>query len=104
MKYKIIHCLSRQVIDAQDGWSYSLKEYVGDVVILKYGLAIMKHRVPWFLSLHAHLRMEKTLEDFAHLIFPQFAFKPLLLTYDIIHGLICGFGLREILEFWKSRT
>lgn len=103
MKYKIIHCLSRDIVDGKDQWVYAWKEWVG---VAKFGKSISKHqhRIPWFLSLHAHLRIEETLEDFYHLIFPQFAFKPLLLIYDIIHGLICGFDIREILEFWKSRT
>jgi hypothetical protein len=104
MNYKIVQCLSRTVIDAEDGWTYAWKEYVGDAVIVKYGLALMKHRIPHFLSLHAHLRIEETLEDLAHLIFPQFAFKTLLLPYDIIHGIICGYNMREMLDYWRSRT
>lgn len=48
--------------------------------------------------------IEETLEDLAHLIFPQFAFKTLLLPYDIIHGVICGYDVREILDFWRGRA
>jgi hypothetical protein len=103
MKYKIVQCLSRNVVDDKDQWIYAWKVWVGGAKV--GGAAINKHRVPFFLSLHAHLRIEETVEDlFNKTIFPQFAFKKLLLPYDIIHGLICGYNMREILRWWKSRT
>jgi len=37
------------------------------------------------------------------MIFTQFAFKKLLFVYDVLHGIICGYGMKEILEWWKNR-
>ena len=104
MNYKIVQCLSRDIIDGKDQWIYAWKEWVN---VAKSGKSQSKHqhRIPWFLSLHAHLRMEETLEDLVNkMIFPQFAFKTLLLPYDIIHGIICGYNMREMLDYWRSRT
>lgn len=103
MKYKIVQCLSRNdVVEDKLKWIYSCKEWVG--IPTKFDVGLCEHRVPSFLSLHAHLRMEENLEDLASkTIFPQFAFKKLLLVYDIIHGLICGYGMKEILVFWRNR-
>jgi hypothetical protein len=104
MKHKIVQCLSRTEIETKDRWSYAWKQYVKDVVVVKYGLGLEEHRVPWFLSLHAHLRIEETLQDLASLVLPQFAFKPLIFPYVFLHGLICGYDMKEILRFWRCRT
>ena len=104
MQHKTVQCLSHD-IDEKDRWVYAWKDWATVSIPFKRGKNVSKHqhRVPRFLSLHAHLRIEETLEDLAHLVFPQFAFKPLLLPYDIIHGVICGYGMRGILNFWTAR-
>jgi hypothetical protein len=103
MMFKIVECLSRDIVDGGDAWAYAWKEWVG-VGIHGKTLSKHEHRFPWFLSLHAHLRLEECLEDLSDKsIYPKFLFKPLQLPYDIIHGFICGYSMREILSWWRSR-
>jgi hypothetical protein len=102
MQMKTVQCLSRNIVDGKDQWVYAWKDWA---TVSRWGKNVSKHqhRISWFLSLHAHLRIEETVEDLAHLVFPQFAFKPLLLPYDIVHGIICGYSMRGILNFWTTR-
>jgi len=104
MKYELVQCLSRDVIEGEDRWVYAWKEWVN---VSRFGKSVSKyqHRVPSFLTLHAHLRIEETIEDLWNkTIFPQFAFRPLMLVYDLLHGIVCAYGMREILRWWKCRT
>jgi hypothetical protein len=104
MRFKIVQCLSRGIVDAEkDVWIYAWKEWVGLSINSDIEKGVQPHRVPWFLSLHAHLRSEEALEDLSNVIFPQFAFKKLLFVYDVLHGIICGYGMKEMLEWWKNR-
>ena len=103
MKHKIVQCFSRDIVEGKDLWVYPWKEWMN---VATYGKKVSKHRhrIPWFLSLETHLRMEEIVEDLAELIFAQFPFKALLLPYDIVHGFICGYGMKEILTWWRQRT
>jgi hypothetical protein len=106
MKYKIVQCLSRDIVDAEkDIWVYAWKEWIGLSKNSDTKKSVHPHRVPWFVSLHAHLRIEEALEDLLNMtIFPQFAFKKLLFVYDVLHGVICAYNMKEILEWYKKRS
>jgi hypothetical protein len=104
MRFKIVQCLSRDIVDAEkDVWIYAWKEWVGLSKNSDTEKSVYPHRVPWFLSLHAHLRSEEALEDLTNMIFTQFPFKKLLFVYDVLHGTICAYNMKEILEWWKNR-
>lgn len=64
---------------------------------------VREHRVPFFLTLHVHLIVEWILEDMSRKLVPQVFSKVTLLFYDVVHGFVCGYGMRDILEFWKGR-
>lgn len=64
---------------------------------------VCEHRVPSFLTLHVHLIIEDALEVVAGKFLPQIFSKITLLFYDVIHGLICAYDMRDILDFWKRR-
>ena len=102
MRYKIVECLSRDIVDGGEAFEYAGKEWVG-VSVFGKTLSKHRHRFPWFLSLHAHLRLEECVEDF-YPFYPRFLFRYLLLPYDILHGFVCGYSMREILSWWRSRN
>jgi hypothetical protein len=103
---KTIRCFTRFPSIDRDRWIYPWKEFtaVASYFSSEYFCTIAKHRVPYFLSLHAHLSIEHALESLWNVFFAQFPFKNLMLVYDILHGLICSFNMREILEWWRGRT
>jgi len=104
MRLRIVQCLSRDIVDAEeDVWVYAWKEWVGLSKNSDTTKSVYPHRVPWFLSLDAHLRIEEALEDLSNMIFPQFAFKKLLFVYDVLHGIICAYNMKEIWGWWKNR-
>jgi hypothetical protein len=99
--FKIAQCLSKNVvIEDRLEWIYPFQEWVA--VPIKYDVSFCEHRVPWFLSLHAHVVIEEVLEDLVRVVV-RFPYKKLLFFYDIIHGLICAYGMKDILDFWKQR-
>lgn len=99
--YKIVRCLSRKgVVEYKLKWIYTCKEWLG--VPVKFDVGLIKHRVPFFLSLHAHIKIEEVLERLISVVV-RFQCKNLLFFYDLIHGLICAYGMRDILYFWKQR-
>lgn len=98
---KIVQCLSRNVVvEDKLKWIYACKEWVG--VPTKFDVGLCEHRIPWFLSLHAHVKIEEVLEDLIRVVV-RFPYKKLLFFYDIIHGLICAYDMKDILDFWKRR-
>ena len=64
---------------------------------------VREHRVPSFLTLHMHLIIEEVLEVVPRKFLPQIFSKITLLFYDIIHGVVSGYNMRDILDFWKRR-
>jgi len=62
-----------------------------------------EHRVPSFLTLHMHLIIEESLEVVARKFLPQIFSKITLLLYDVVHGVVSGYSMRDILDFWKRR-
>ena len=64
---------------------------------------VREHRVPSFLTLHMHLIIEDALEVVARKFLPQIFSKITLLFYDVIHGVVSGYSMRDILDFWKRR-
>jgi len=100
MRFKIVQCFSRNtVVEDKLKWIYAWKKWVG--IPTKFDVGVCRHRVPFFLSLHAHVKIEETIADLGGIVFPQFTCKILRLPYDILHGLICGYNMKEILDFWK---
>lgn len=91
---KTIRCLTRTPI-TDDGtkWNYAWKEFCE--VTTEYTFRIQTHHIHSFLSLHAHLTAEDHLESLTNLLLKQFPFKKLLLPYDIIHGVLCGYYIRK---------
>lgn len=57
------------------------------------------HRVPWFLSLALHILLESVQVSLA--IRLKFLYS--LFAFHFFHGIICGYGMKEILEWWKNR-
>jgi len=105
MKYKVVQCLTYQPISDKDKWIYTWKQFAGIACYRtsEYEFHVNKHRIPFFLSLHAHLIIEHLTETLWNLVFKQFPCKRLLLVYDLIHGFVCGYNMREILHFWRKR-
>jgi len=99
---KIVRCVAQTPITDKDVWVYPWKEYVGVASFSDYCYTMNNHRVPSFLSLHAHLAIEHCLEKLWH-IFDQFPFKSLFFVYDFLHGIICSYNMREILKWWSAR-
>ena len=105
MKYKSFICLQPDLIIDTDKWSYTWKEFLGFNSVLhpRYVLCVRKHRVPFFLSPYAHIVIEQKLEFIFGAIFQQFICRGTCLIYDILHGILCAYGAREIMDFWRSR-
>lgn len=64
---------------------------------------VCEHRVPSFLTLHMHLIIEEALEVVGRKFMSQIFSKITLLFYDVIHGVVSGYNMRDILDFWKGR-
>jgi hypothetical protein len=62
-----------------------------------------EHRVPFFLTLHAHLIIEETLGVIGGKFLPQLFSKVILLFYDIVYGIVSGYSVKEISSFWRER-
>jgi hypothetical protein len=103
---KTVECVSRFPNTNRDRWIYPWKEFtaVASYFSSDYSYTFAKHRVPAFLSLHSHLSIEHVIEALWNVVFAQFPFKRLLFVYDVLHGIICSYNMREILEWWNSRT
>jgi hypothetical protein len=100
VKYVVMRCLSRCDVEDRLEWIYPWKEWVG--IPIKYDIGLCEHRVPWFLSLHGHVVVEEVFEDLIRIIV-RFPYKKLLFFYDVIPGFVCGYGMRDILDFWEHR-
>jgi len=103
---KTLKCVTSFPIIDRDRWVYPWKEFsaVASYFSSDYFYTIAKHRVPAFLSLQAHLATEHALETLWNLLFVQFPFKRLLFVYDVLHGIICSYNMREMLNWWNART
>jgi hypothetical protein len=102
---RFITCVSRiPVVDKQEwvfGYGYIYRSSFSDK-------EQQKHRVPSWATLQLHLTLEEITEDIYSLLFGRFSphfncIKLLLLPYDIIHGVICAYSMRSILNFWRAR-
>lgn len=82
-------------------WIYPRKRY--EFTSSGYSIRIQNHRVPWFLTLHLHILLERVIMEGRSRFLGQFPFTPLFLPYDILFGVICGYNMREILWFWRGR-
>jgi len=103
---KTVRCLTISRWESRDKWVYPWKEFVAVASFLpseSFCYQIYEHHIPFFLSLHAHLAMEYILERIWNRLFRQFPFKNLLFVYDLLHGIICSYNMREILEWWNAR-
>lgn len=98
---KRFRCLTR--IPTTDDNKPCYRWRVSNQYICGYDLEVAEHRVPFFLTLHAHLIIEETLEGIAMKFQPQLFSKIIDLFYDIIHGLVSGYSMKEISSFWRQR-
>ena len=102
MKHRIIWCECRTLVTSDDTlmWVYTHKEFIE--TISEYEIMVQEHRVPFWSSLHMHLTFERMLEYWVRVISP-FVCRGSLLPYDLVYGFVCGFGMKEIVSFWRSR-
>ena len=98
---KRFRCLTRIVVtdDVKPCYRWRLSnQYICD-----YYLEVREHRVPFFLTLHAHLIIEETLGVIGTKFLTQLFSKVILLFYDIVYGLVSGHSMKEIGGFWRQR-
>ena len=99
-----IRCLSRSLLNDTWLWMYATQSYVLCYTGTQNPKRVQSHRVPFFLSIHSHLTLEEKIEDFWMLArLNRFNPKKLLFIYDVLHGLVCGYTMQEIITFWKRR-
>lgn len=101
MKYKKMRCLTRSPVTDDVKPCYRWRNY--DQTEIGFTFYVYEHRVLFFLTLHAHLIIEETLENLTRILLPQLFSKITLLFYDVIHGLICAYNMKDILDFWRTR-
>ena len=63
---------------------------------------VCEHRVPSFLTLHMHLIIEDILSFIGMKFLPKILSKITLLFYHVVYGIVCGYNMKEILDFWKG--
>jgi hypothetical protein len=102
LKRRVIRCESRSEVTSDDRlmWVYTQKEFIP--WISEYYFDVFEHRVPFWSSLHMHLTFEKMLGHWVQAICP-FTCRGLLLPFDLVYGFVCGFGMKEIVSFWRNR-
>jgi hypothetical protein len=100
MTHRKIRCLTRTPITEDTKpchrWRFSNQTKCGS------DFEVREHRVPSFLTLHAHLIIEETLENVTNKLLPQPFSKITLLFYHIFHGFIAGYRMKEIYIFWHQ--
>ena len=101
MKHRKIRCLTR--VETTDDIKSCYRWRNSNVHICSYDLEVAEHRVPFFLTLHTHLIIEETLHNLALKFIPQLFSKTTFLFYDIIHGLVSSYSMKEISDFWRQR-
>lgn len=101
MKHRIIKCLTR--IPTTDHIEPYPRWRAFDDSIVEWNLEVAEHRVPFFLTLHAHLIIEATLENIANKFLPKLFSRITSLFYDIIHGFVSGYNMKEISNFYRQR-
>jgi len=102
MKVREICCNSRvAMIIGPPKWDYMRKEFVYSHRLC-WIQRPTRHRIPFFFTPQLHLLFERVLEDAFEFVFEGVWFKSLWLPYHILHGIICGYNMREILKFWKK--
>jgi len=101
MKYRKVRCVTRVVVTDDIKPCYRWK--VSNQSICDYCLEVREHRVPFFLTLHAHLIIEETLGVIGSKFLPQLFSKVILLFYDIVYGIVSGYSVKEISIFWRER-
>jgi hypothetical protein len=100
---KIVVVMTRfPVVDTRK-WLYSSKHYVYVTSYRHYWSNPFYHRVPSWMTLHAHLILEEKLSWLWNVFFNRFCYKPLLFPLDLILGVISARKMSEILAFWKVR-
>jgi hypothetical protein len=101
MKYEKVRCLTR--VETTDDTKPCYRWRAHNQFICDYSLEVREHRVPSFLTLHAHLIIEEILTVIAMKFQPQLFSKITDLFYDIIRGLVSGHNMKEISSFWRQR-
>jgi hypothetical protein len=100
MRFRRLCCLTRIVVT--DDVKPAFRWRNSNQSVCDYTFAPCEHRVPFFLSLHAHLIIEESLESLMLRFLPQVFARVTLLFYHVVHGFVCGYSMREILRFWHG--
>jgi len=104
MKFKIVKCLTQVQTEEREIWVYTAKTW--NTANTKFGepSQVEEHRVAWGMSPHLHLILEQLVEEVGNRFLLPFSCKKLMLLYDIVHGIISSYGMKDILEFWRPRS
>jgi hypothetical protein len=99
MRYRLLQCKTRIEMTSDDKlkWVFTQKHYMPTISGYEYSDEI--HHVPFFLSLHAHLRIEEFLCHVSEKFLGSFLCRPLMFPYHFIYGLVSCHSVRDILEF-----
>ena len=100
MRFRRLACISK--IDVTDDVEPAYRWRNSNQNLIGYDYGVCEHRVPFFLSLHAHLVVEEKLEYLGLKFMPKLLCNVWLLFYTVTHGFVCGFSMRESILFWKS--
>ena len=102
LKYRKVSCLTR--IPTTDDIKPCYRWRIVNQIICDYDFEVREHRVPFFLTFHAHLVIEEILEVVLMKFLPELFSDVTLLFYDIVYGLVSGHSMKEISNFWRSRA
>jgi hypothetical protein len=100
MRYRRLRCLTR--IEVTDDVKPAFRWRQSNQYVCDFLFEPREHRVPLFLSLHAHLIIEQTLECLALKLLPQLFSRVTLLFYDVVHGFVCAYSMKQIVAFWRN--
>lgn len=100
-RYRVVRCLSRTEITEDSKLIYRWR--VGNQSCYDSYLEWHVHRVPFFLSISAHVTIEWILGSLGRCLIPRLFENLFFLFYDVVYGVVCAHGMKEILTFWKLR-
>jgi len=100
MRYRKVRCLTQVLVTEDSKLAFRWRAF--NASTCDFYFEVRQHRVPFFLSLQAHLRIEETLESLARTFLPHLLSRVTLLFYHVIHGLVCAYSMPEIIVFWKT--
>lgn len=104
MKFKIVKCLTPHQTELREIWVYTSKTWSESYTKFGEPSEVEDHRVACFMPLHLHLILEQFVEELGNRFLLPFSCKKLWLLYDIVHGIISSYGIKDILKFWRPRS